>query len=288
MSTRGAHSQQEVPGLRLPEPILVRDLFADDRAALLDLLSGLTGDQWKLPTACEGWSVHDVAVHLLRGDLSKLSRGRDGWDGPPPDPGEDLAVFIGRLNDEWWRAVQRLSPRVLLDLLARAGQEVFAYLAMLDPHAPGAPVSWAGPEPAPVWLDLAREYTERWHHQQHIRDAVGRPGQTERRFLHPVLATFAYALPVALRGTASPAGTVVHLHISGDAGGDWSVAREGNAWRLYMGVPAVPAAGVVLDQTTAWRLFTRGLTPFEAARSATLAGDRGLGEHLLRAVAIIA
>ena len=36
-------------------------------------------------------------------------------------------------------------------------------------------VNWAGPEPAPIWLDPAREYTERWVHQQHIRDAVRNP-----------------------------------------------------------------------------------------------------------------
>ena len=49
------------------------------------------------------------------------------------------------------------------------------------------PIDWAGPEPAPIWLHVAREYTERWVHQQHIRDAVGRPGLNERRWLGPVL-----------------------------------------------------------------------------------------------------
>jgi hypothetical protein len=54
-------------------------------------------------------------------------------------------------------------------------------------------------------LELAREYTERWLHQQHIRDAVGAPGQTDPRFLAPVLATFAHAFPVALRRVTAAA-----------------------------------------------------------------------------------
>ncbi len=54
---------------------------------------------------------------------------------------------------------------------AQTGEQTNAYFQRVDPFAMGGPVSWAGPEPAPVWLDVAREFTERWHHQQHIRAA---------------------------------------------------------------------------------------------------------------------
>jgi hypothetical protein len=55
------------------------------------------------------------------------------------------------------------------------GPIVDAYFASLDLDSLGGPVSWAGPEAAPVWFGVAREYTERRHHQQQIRDATGRP-----------------------------------------------------------------------------------------------------------------
>src|SRR5439155_13744579 len=159
------------------------------------------------------------------------------------------------------RAARRLSPRVARDLLAVVGQPLFDHFASLDPLALGGPVSWAGPAPAPVWLDVAREYTERWHHQQHIRDAVGRPGQTTRRFLHPVLATFAHALPVTFGDVAAPLGTAVQLRVTEEAGGDWTVRREAERWRLFVGEPETFAARVTLDPRTAWRLFTRGISP---------------------------
>jgi hypothetical protein len=54
----------------------------------------------------------------------------------------------------------------------------------------------------------------------------------QRRFLHPVLATFAYALPVALQSVDAPTGSTVHLHVAGEAGGDWSVACDEQGWRL--------------------------------------------------------
>lgn len=48
---------------------------------------------------------------------------------------------------------------------------------MLDLNALGGPVEWAtGSDPAPAWLDIAREYMERYIHQRQIRDATGRPG----------------------------------------------------------------------------------------------------------------
>ncbi len=49
------------------------DLLPEERAALLDLLAGLTDDEWARPTACAGWSVKDVALHILGGDLGNLA-----------------------------------------------------------------------------------------------------------------------------------------------------------------------------------------------------------------------
>lgn len=273
--------------MRVPTPVLTVDLFAEDRRALVDLLAELTAEDWTKPTACPGWSVKDVALHLLGVDLGNLSRRRDGC-GFAPESGENIISFVNRINDEWMHAARRLSPRVTIDLLASVGPPLFDYFASLDPHALGPGVSWAGLDRAPVWLDVAREYTERWHHQQHIRDAVDRPGQTARRFLYPVLATFAYALPRTFRAVDAPPGVTVQLHLDGEAGGDWTIQREGDRWQLFVGAPDAATARVFLDPRTTWRLFTKGLSPEEARGHATLEGDLALAERVLDSVAIIA
>jgi len=274
--------------VRTPDPVLISDLFADDRLALLALLEELSEADWERPTACPGWSVRDVTVHLVGVDLANLSRRRDRFVGLSPAPGETTVVFVNRINDEWMRAAQRLSPRVARGLLASVGPSLFEYFAALDPLVLGDGVSWTGLARAPVWLDVAREYTERWHHQQHIRDAVGKPGQNSPRFLHPILATFAYALPVTFRDVDAPIDTTVQLHVTGEAGGDWTVKREGERWRLCVGAPVSPAARVTLDPGTTWRLFTKGITPAKAREVATFEGDARLAERLLHTVAIIA
>ncbi|MGH2687341.1 MAG: maleylpyruvate isomerase family mycothiol-dependent enzyme, partial [Actinomycetota bacterium] len=176
-----------------PEPVLVNGMFRPDRGALVDLLRGLDGGQWDLPTACEGWSVKDVALHVLGGDLGNIAGRRDGVWALQPGPGETMGAFIGRINHQWVEAARRMTPRLIVELLEWSGPRLFDHLEQLDPMGTSREVSWAAPGPAPVWLDVAREYTERWLHQQHIRDAVGVPGQRDARFLGPVIATFVHA-----------------------------------------------------------------------------------------------
>lgn len=99
-----------------PQPVLTLGLFPDERARLLELLGGLTRQQWDAPTRCAGWSVKDIAAHLLAVDLGRLSRQRDSYRFGTPQPGEDLVVFINRIDDEWVLAARRLSPAVIIDL----------------------------------------------------------------------------------------------------------------------------------------------------------------------------
>jgi hypothetical protein len=47
------------------------------------------------------------------------------------------------------------------------------------------------------WLDIAREYTERWVHQQQICEAVNKPGLTEATMTQPVIVAFVYSTPMA-------------------------------------------------------------------------------------------
>jgi len=276
--------------MREPEPIVVIDLFPETLDALVALLAELSPEDWVRPTVCSRWSVKDIAVHLLGGDIGLLSRKRDAEQssGEPARSWKELVALINQLNDAWVKAARRISPRLLCDLLRFTGAQVCEYFRSLDPTAQGSPVDWAGPGPAPVWLDLAREYTERWHHQQQIRDAVKRPGLVEPRFLAPVLDTFVRALPHTYRNVAADAGTAVTLTVTGDAGGRWSVVREDGKWILYVGRAEQPVAEAVIDQDAAWRLFCKGMTRSEAARRVTLIGERALAGHAVEMVSVIA
>jgi uncharacterized protein (TIGR03083 family) len=271
-------------------PVHTIDLFAPERDALVALLESLAPDEWNAPTVCDGWSVKDIATHILSDDLGNIARGRDGYRGGWFDAPswEALLAFINRQNEQWVDTMRRLSPRLICELLRFSGERFVATMRARDLDAIGDPVSWAGPEPAPVWLDVAREYTERWLHQQQIRDAVGRDGLKDRGMFHPVLDAFVRALPYTYRDVAAPDGTHVRMIVEGDAGGAWSLVRVDGRWGLCTDVDAPPAASVTLDQETAWRLFTKGLTPEAARDRATLEGDAALATVALTMVSIIA
>lgn len=280
------------------EPVLVVDLFPLERQSLLQLLAELTEEEWQHPTVCAGWTVKDVTLHLLGDDIGFLSSKRDAFDflslaGNPPDLSvwENLVAFLNGRNALWVEATRRMSPQLACTFLALTGSELYQYLKSLNPFTIGDVVSWASPDPAPNWLDIAREYTERWLHQQHIRDAVNRPGLKERQFLAPILNTFVFALPRTFRKVLALDGTTILLHISGESGGDWLLKRQQSAWQLgkldTSDVEQIDAS-VILDQETAWRLFTRGISKEEAMQHTTFTGNEEIARKLLDTVSIIA
>lgn len=276
--------------MKTPEPILVAHLFPDVLSSLLELLSSISAEDWKKPTSCSQWSVKDVAAHLLWVDASNISRKRDGhsFGGQPIASWEQLVGFINDLNNTWVKTTRNLSPRVLCDLLKLIGEQSCDYFNSLDPFAMGEPVNWAGPQPAPVWLDLAREHTERWHHQQQIRDAVDKPGLKEPRFFAPVLDAFARALPHTFKNTDAAEGVTVALTVTGDSGGRWLLQRENGAWQLYVDDTHRVDAEAIIDQEIAWRLFSRGISRDQALAVATITGDRRLASKALEMVSVIA
>jgi uncharacterized protein (TIGR03083 family) len=276
-------------------PVDTIHLFPGERAALLDLLRDLSPDDWNAMTVCDGWNVHDVALHLLGGDVGWLSGGRDRFRGSPTMPDvpdlDDPATLLGWINDRnavWVDAMRRMSPSLLIDLLALTGEHLAAWLPTIDLDAPGIPVSWAGPGPAPAWLHVAREYAERWVHQQHIRDATGRPGLIEPEWLHPVLDTFARALPYTLRNHQAPDRHTVTLRITGPAGGSWSVTRRDDAWSFEAPDRERSDTLVTTDEETAWRGFTRGIGIDRVRERSEVNGDPEIGEVIMRMVTIIA
>jgi uncharacterized protein (TIGR03083 family) len=271
--------------------VVVAHLFAPERASLIELLSSLAAGQWQAPTVCPGWSVKDVALHLLGDDIDLLSRRRDGAApaDTPSRPGgfQELVASLDRLNQTWVEATRRISPRLLCELLAATGEATERYLASLEPSAVEESVSWIRPDPVPNWLEVARQYTERWTHHQQIRDAVGVPGLKEPAFMAPVLATFVHALPRAFAGVPAAVGTTVEVVIAGAAGGCWALTRRPDGWRLAAGTASAPVARVALDAETAWRLWTKGIRPDAARAAVSISGDGALGLAVLDAVAII-
>src|SRR5688572_21341191 len=289
-----------------PGPRLTAHLFPALDAHLIDLLRSLAPDDWERQTVAPKWQVKDVAAHLLDTQLRKLSLGRDGYmPSPPPRiaSDRDLVEFIDRLNAEGVAVYRHLSTAVLIAWMEQSSREAAAYYASLDPFAP-APfgVSWAGESASANWFDTARDFTERWHHQQQIRLALGEPanaaqaesGNSARRMraimtpelYHPVLDCFMRALPFHYRSMAAAPGTTVRIHVSGECGGDWHLYR-GDQWMLASAPIGMNVATVTIPQDIAWRIFTKGIARADAREQVGVTGDKALGRHVLHMLAIV-
>lgn len=279
--------------MRPAGPIDVTGAYERLHRELTELLASLSPEEWQRPVPDSRWTVREVAAHLLDGDLRRLSLQRDHHTLPVPASGsyEDLVAYLDRLNAEWLAAARRLSPRVLRELLSWSGEEVARLFAAIDPDSPALfSVAWAGEEASAHWFDVAREYTEKWVHQQQIRDAVGRPrlGEARPELLRPVIDTFFRALPHAWRGMEAPPGTAVALRVEGEGGGRWALVREGEGWKLFEGETDEPGATLAMSADTAWRALATRRQKARYLERIAITGDPELARGFAQATAVMA
>ena len=272
-------------------PIDVRHLFRPLDAALISLLQSLNADDWHRPTVARLWTVKDVAAHLLDGNIRLLSIQRDRYYGeaPPAPPSfEALVGWLNGLNADWVKSARRISPGVLILLHQLTNDLVNTYYESLDLYDEAVfAVSWAGETTSLNWMHLAREYTEKWHHQQQIREATGRDGIMTREFFFPMIDTFLRGLPYTLRHTDAAADAVIKITITSDAGGDWYLKKNDAGWSFCSG-PAdeVYAATISLPPEIAWKLFSKSIRPDDV--NVKTEGDPVLARSVLSLVAVMA
>jgi uncharacterized protein (TIGR03083 family) len=272
------------------EPILCASAMRKVDRHLIELLTSLGSAEWELPTIAPGWSVRDVAAHLLDTALRKLSGGRDRCRTERVEirSHQDVITLVNRLNREGVTVYRRLSPAVLIELMQLACGQTADYVESLAPFAEAAVgVSWAGEMRSLAWFDNARELTERWHHQAQIRLATDRPGIMIPALYHPVLDTFMRGLPYTYRDVGAAVDSALLVEISGDCGGKWCLVNSEAGWNFVHQLPASIAAEIVIPQAIAWRVFTKGIDREAAYREVTIRGDESLAGHVLRLVAIV-
>jgi hypothetical protein len=279
-------------GIRLDETVCIPVLepLRAANAALLDLLRDFTAEDWSKPTVHRERDVKDLTAHLLHGSLRRVTGLRDGYRRatPPINSTEDLIAFIQQDNREFMTGMRRVSPAILIELIALYDAEAVALFERMDPDALGTGVVWAGEKVSRRWFDIAREYTEKWHHQQQLRDATGRPPLYEPRLLVPVLETFARGLPFAYCRYEPAEGTSLAVSTTGAVSLGWTLRRTGGAWSLWSGADRAAGTSVSLPADVAWRVWTKSMDRDEARAWIQVVGDGGAAESLVTFVAVMA
>lgn len=272
-------------------PIDVVGLLPELDRQLIDLLKSLTPEEWQAQTIARLWKVKDVAAHLLDGNIRLLSILRDNYWGEQTNINshQDLVDFLNGLNADWVKAMKRMSPSMLITLLETTGPSFCSYLKSLEPFAKSVlAVDWAGESESKNWMEIAREYTEKWLHQQQIRDAVNKPGLMTREFFYPFIDIFMLALPHTYRSIEAKSGTIVKLTVTSGIGGSWLLVRAEGKWILDKNHTQSPTTEILIDPDTSWKLFSKSLRPHQVKEKVTINGDQILGETALNMVSVMA
>jgi uncharacterized protein (TIGR03083 family) len=282
----GTSSIQLDATVRIP----VLDPLRRVNASLLELLRTFTCEDWEKPTVHPDRNVKDLTAHLLQTTLNRVSIDRDEYRLPsgPIASIEDLIGVIQRDNREFMTAMRWVSPRILIELLAIYDREMVAGFERLDPDGPGIGVAWAGEAVSRNWFDIARMYTEKWHHQQQLRDATGRPPLYESELLTPLLETFARGLPFAFRSRAARYGARVSVAVTGPVTLQWMLRRIDGEWSLWSGADPNAETSISMPADVAWRVWTKGMNPDEACAKMVIRGDATMALSVARFVAIMA
>ncbi|BDD06523.1 maleylpyruvate isomerase N-terminal domain-containing protein [Aureibacter tunicatorum] len=266
--------------------------FPELDAKLIELLQSLEQEEWNKPTVAKLWAVKDVAAHLLDGNIRILSGLRDHHhlESPEINSYQDLLDFLNHLNAEWVQSMKRVSPEMLLDLLEHTGKPYCDYYASLDPFGKALyPVAWAGENESKNWMHIARDYTEKFLHQQQIRDAVGKQGIMSEEYFLPFLEVCMYALPHALRNAAVVKGSVLKMSIVGEVNGEWLVRFNGEIWELIDSIPVQSIkTEVTIDSYASWKLFSKSLRYADLKDKIEIKGDIELGRIAVDMVSFMA
>ncbi len=265
---------------------MYRALVRSEAEALLGQLAGLDADDWPRPTACQGWDVLDVLVHLTLGTEFHLKLMANALAGEIRPPWDDTSRGAAGAASDYYRGLHRDRHANGPDVnLTEFREQVGRYAALLDRMTdadldrPG----WFYGGEVPARFIVAARVFDLILHGADIRRPLGiQPTFSPAgrlfagKYVSRSLATFwKPELAAGASGTIRQEvdGDLVHVRLTPDG--------------LQFAPPDGPSDAAITTDGGTWALLTwRGLPvqEAEAARLATVSGDRTLVERYLGAV----
>jgi uncharacterized protein (TIGR03083 family) len=137
----------------------VSDGLLDELGRFEELLRSLDAQEWEVPSRCEGWTVGDVARHVV-GSMADVAAGRLDGLGTPE-------VTKREVDERAGRSAEQLADECAEVRKAAAGLLPVFDEAAWDAPAPGGYEGTLGDGVEALWYDT-------WLHGDDIRAAVGR------------------------------------------------------------------------------------------------------------------
>jgi uncharacterized protein (TIGR03083 family) len=264
-------------------PALTAQL-SEEWAALIDVGSLLTDEEWHSPTACPGWDVAAQYAHMI-GTESSLA----GLPGPDVDPGSPAHVKnpIGKANEVWVAGLGSLSRSEVLGRFREVTDQRMRALRAMGEEEFSAP-SWTPVGDADYRRFMQTRVFDCWVHEQDIRDAIGRPGHDSgpvaEQAVDEIFRVIGYL--VGKRASA-PDGSSLRIRLSGPVEREvLVVARDGRAGAVAA-LDGEPSSTLSLSSNAFVRLACGRVDP-QAVLSGALGGAEYEGDLAFRLVSNLA
>lgn len=260
-----------------PDRQRVVALLAEEWSTLLELLGGLSDEDWGRP-ALPGWDVHDVVAHLTGAELMLTGEARP--EVPEGDVGGDhVRNDIARMNEAWIVTLRRRSHAQLLDELRTVLATRRRALESMSDDEWQAP-SWTPTGPGTYGRFMEVRVFDFWMHEQDIRAAVDRPGHDGGPVAEAALGEVVGALGyiVGKRGRA-PDGATVTISLTGPVVRDLHVEVDGRA-RVVDTLNAPATTTLSMASTLFMRLAGGRVDAATVLDRIRFGGDGDLGRRL--------
>jgi uncharacterized protein (TIGR03084 family) len=150
---------------------VMEDLREQDRE-LFSMVTGLTEDQFALPSACRGWSVSDVLLHLAQtNEMAAASASGQSDDVADAWVDSDSRV-VTDVEDNVAGAVERERGASGKEILARWVKSAVDMVDALEACNPTSRVLWVAGDMAPRTLATTR-LAETWIHAGDVCIGLG-------------------------------------------------------------------------------------------------------------------
>jgi uncharacterized protein (TIGR03083 family) len=250
------------------------DALDETLHATVDLCRSLTPGEWRRPTACPGWTVHDQVAHLA-GVEARLA-GRPPLDARPLPPLAHVTSDTDREVEADVHARRRVPDHELLDELAEV---VDAHLALLRtaPPDPADRLPFLGGRLLPARVALSIRVLDAWTHGEDIRLAVGAPADDASLAAGVTAEQFLRGFAGVVERAAPGSSALVLLELTGPFAATEVVALDTEP-------TASPTVRLTMSLTTFCRRSAGRIDAPAAEATSTVHGDRALARRVLEAM----
>lgn len=195
----------------------VLDALTAEQNALEEILTSLDADAWARPSACEGWMVADVVLHLAQTEEAVDTSTR----------GQALALpsveasTVDEVVDAWVAGERGAAPGEVFTRWKRARRAALDSLRTADPTMP---VNWVAAPLKPRTLATTR-LSEHWIHALDITDPLGLDYPDTDRLWH--VARLAHrTLPYAYESAGRTDPPSVRMELTAPCGETWTLGAD--------------------------------------------------------------